>query len=77
MIDSQFYKFMEDRFGDSFKKKGPREIGPGSRFLNDFESAKRRFDGSGDRNFFMSLKMNWPNTEDKYDAVMGEVIVTR
>ncbi|KAK2733112.1 hypothetical protein FQN57_002304 [Myotisia sp. PD_48] len=47
-IDRNFNRWMTETFGDDFTSVPMRLRGPGSRFMNSFESAKRNFGGSND-----------------------------
>lgn len=66
---------MKERFGDTYKTKPPKLIGPKSIFMNEFESLKRRFDVDTDTDV-LPLNMDI-ETSDYYDANEGEVILQR
>lgn len=66
---------MKERFGDAYKTKPPKLIGPKSIFMNEFESLKRRFDVDTDTDV-LPLNMDI-ETSDYYDANEGEVILQR
>jgi hypothetical protein len=48
-IDRNLHKLLAQRFGKAFSSLPPERIGPGSRFMNEFESKKRDFAGSRGR----------------------------
>jgi hypothetical protein len=60
---------MEDRFGDEFTKKPQKEIGPGSKFMAEFENIKRKFAGYS-RPETLRLNLDWDNL-DEYDEENG------
>lgn len=66
---------MEERFGDKYKTKSPRVVGPKSIFMNEFESLKRRFDSDTDTDA-LPLAMDLESSE-YYDSNEGEVILKR
>ncbi|OKL57977.1 hypothetical protein UA08_06780 [Talaromyces atroroseus] len=74
-IDRQFLKFMRQRFGTEFTSKSEKIIGPKSRFMEEFEGIKRRFDERTETEG-LRLQMNWDN-QDQYDSEDGEVILKR
>ncbi|KAK2834840.1 hypothetical protein FQN49_006865 [Arthroderma sp. PD_2] len=47
-IDRNFNQWMQDTFGEEYTSVPMRLRGPGSRFMNSFESAKRNFGGPND-----------------------------
>ncbi|EZF96900.1 hypothetical protein H113_03002 [Trichophyton rubrum MR1459] len=47
-IDRNFNQWMQETFGEEYTSVPMRLRGPGSRFMNSFESAKRNFGGPND-----------------------------
>lgn len=68
-IDRQFLKWMARKFGELFTLLGQDKIGPGSRFMKEFESHKKHFGASELDDFEVTLNMPGGETlsTDNYD----------
>ncbi len=73
---------MRDRYGNAFSSLPVTKVGPGSKFMEDFETIKRDFDGEdSSQTFEISLKMRELDRNDRsiiqYDFGEDEVTLTR
>lgn len=69
-IDRQFVKWMERNFGKAYTKLDIKKRGPGSLFMDDFESQKRNFGNrDDDRDVYEvgPIDMDWDDDPEKYD----------
>lgn len=68
---------MTDRFGEAYTSISETHRGPGSKFMAEFESAKKDF-GAGGNDFEdrVALTMDSPKSE-YYDSDDRSVILTR
>jgi hypothetical protein len=75
MIDREFHDWMNEKFGSNFRTGvKPEKKAPGSKFMREFETAKRDF---GPRNAGQSFEMSLviPGAEDsKYYNVEESVV---
>jgi hypothetical protein len=76
-IDRNFHELMTDRFGKAYTSISESDRGPGSRFMDTFESAKKDFgstpyDGEGQ----VYLKMEVADSE-YYDSDERRVLLSR
>lgn len=78
-IDRNLYDLMSQRFGQAFEEVEMRRKGPGSRFMNAFESVKRSFGTPGDDRVqeIGPLIMKGVDSSDWYDDDEGMVRLTR
>jgi hypothetical protein len=66
---------MEERFGEKYKNKSAKFIGPKSTFMTEFEEVKRRFKDDTDSDI-VPLDMDLESNE-YYDSEDGDVILKR
>lgn len=79
-IDRNLNKLMNHRFGYSFAKLELRRRGPGSRFMDSFESAKRNFSPNDDPDKIYEigpLRMDDVAESDQYDPEEGLIRLSR
>ncbi|KAK0717343.1 hypothetical protein B0T26DRAFT_775631 [Lasiosphaeria miniovina] len=78
-VDRNLYKLLAARFGTAFTSFGPQHIGPGSRFMDDFELAKQDFTISNPsrrpRRIALAMRslVVTPDLEKYYDEGMGQI----
>jgi len=77
-IDRNLHDLMSKRFGNSFDKLAPARRGPGSRFMQSFESVKRDFGATSDDRMkeIGPLKLNSSNSYH-YDEDEGMVKLSK
>lgn len=83
-IDRAFLKLLREELGTPFENLSQTKVGPGSRFMNEFELAKKGFDGSDMQKKFRlrliplghPLKLVNPQST-RYDFEEGDVIISR
>lgn len=82
-VDRNLYKLLASRFGPAFTSLKSQHTGPGSKFMDEFEMAKRDFSLSNPsqrpRRLALPMKglvMN-PRLEKFYDDDMGQVLLTK
>ncbi len=69
---------MDRRFGAAFRAVPAKRKGPGSRFMNSFETAKREFGYSEDEDIEIGpLRMDGVTDSDCYDATEAMVILSK
>jgi hypothetical protein len=78
-IDRQFHHWMSARFGTDFDDLPAKKIGPGSRFMKEFESLKRDFGGSRNAQTSFEVPLVMKNVEysDNYDTDESMVKFTK
>ncbi|KAE9968849.1 hypothetical protein EG328_007201 [Venturia inaequalis] len=78
-IDQMFFVWMEECFDDDFKNLPFDRVGPGSRFMQEFESRKRDFgaDDEVDDDYEISLVMPGVRTSKHYDSRKSVVKLTK
>ncbi|RSL99786.1 hypothetical protein CDV31_012037 [Fusarium ambrosium] len=82
-VDRNFHAFMKKRFGKAFKSLGPEMTGPGSRFMDQFEMAKRDFSLHHPRTRPHRLHLPMASLKGKstskkhYDSRFGYVLITQ
>lgn len=78
-IDRELIEWMEEKFGDDYKKLPWEKKGPASRFMKDFESNKRDFGQVSDlsRVYEMQLVMKEAPDSEYYDEDSGTVKMQR
>ncbi|KAK3070302.1 hypothetical protein LTR53_010703 [Teratosphaeriaceae sp. CCFEE 6253] len=78
-IDRNLHELMRQRFGSAFDEIEMRRKGPGSRFMNAFESVKRGFGAQGDSlvKEIGPLNMKGVGSSQYYDDEEGMVRLTR
>jgi hypothetical protein len=81
-IDRALHSLMTQRYGESFSSLPIQKIGPGSKFMEDFETIKRDFDGkNSSQTFAIHLKMRDLNKNERsvvqYDFEEDEITLTR
>ncbi|KAF4946662.1 hypothetical protein FGADI_11010 [Fusarium gaditjirri] len=75
-IDRALHRLMEERFGSAFSSLPSEKKGGGTKFMNQFESAKRNFGVSKRaRKYRLDLRLKAPDSE-WYDGDYNEVIIT-
>ncbi|KAF5965228.1 Hsp70 chaperone protein [Fusarium bulbicola] len=75
-IDRALHRLMVDRFGSAFSSLPYEKRGAGTKFMNQFESAKRDFGLSKrSRKYRLDLRLQVPNSQ-WYDGDDNEVIIT-
>ena len=72
---------MRDRYGKAFSSLPATKIGPGSKFMEDFETIKRDFDDNDPtQTFQVHLKMRDLRRQDQnvvqYDFEEDEIMLT-
>lgn len=80
-IDRALHALMRHRYGDAFSSMPLTKIGPGSKFMEDFETIKRDFDGQdSNQTFEIHLKMRDLDRNDRsvpqYDFEEDEITLT-
>ncbi|KAJ4213220.1 hypothetical protein NW759_011064 [Fusarium solani] len=81
-VDRNFHALMEKRFGEAFTSLDPEMTGPGSRFMDQFEMAKRDFslNQPKTRPHRLHLPMGslqvTPESKKHYDSRFGYVLIT-
>lgn len=76
-IDRAFYKLMRERFGPAFDRVPEEKRSVSSKFMKDFEAAKRDYGVSEyPRNSRLNLKINGVEGYDYYDDEDNEVLLT-
>ena len=83
-IDRNLHKLLAQRFGRAFTSLPPERIGPGSRFMNEFESKKRNFgDSRGGSGRPIKLQLIIPEFAESrkqvsgYDKRYAEVVLSQ
>ncbi|RSL72961.1 hypothetical protein CEP53_000914 [Fusarium sp. AF-6] len=82
-VDRNFHDFMKKRFGKAFKSLGPEMTGPGSRFMDHFEMAKRDFSLNHPKTRPHRLHLPMASLKGKsaskkyYDSRFGYVLITQ
>lgn len=80
-IDRALHNLMTNRYGEHFSSQPSTKIGPGSKFMEDFETIKRDFTGKDSNQIFeIHLKMRELNKKGQhvkqYDFEEDEVTLT-
>ncbi|ERF72261.1 hypothetical protein EPUS_02148 [Endocarpon pusillum Z07020] len=80
-VDRALHKLMRDRYGKAFSSLPAMKIGPGSKFMEDFETIKRDFDDNDPtQTFQVHLKMRDLRKQDQnvvqYDFEEDEIMLT-
>ena len=70
---------MTQRYGNSFSSLPIQKIGPASKFMEDFETIKRDFDGNdSNQTFAIHLKMrDLDRSVAQYEFEEDEITMTR
>ncbi|KPM42135.1 hypothetical protein AK830_g4382 [Neonectria ditissima] len=82
-VDRNFHQLMEKRFGTAFTSLGSEMIGPGSRFMDQFEMSKRDFSmkivSRRPRRLLLPMRSLQMNTEMEkyYEDLSGCVLLTQ
>ena len=81
-IDRNFHELLAEWFGEAFTELPAYRIGPGSRFMNEFEQVKKNFDGTRRlRPFKLPLVISGLAESDEtsrhFDFLENEVLLTR
>lgn len=78
-IDRQFHLWLASRFGPYFEKElDYKKKGPGSRLMKEFESLKRDFGGSRNRQDTYEVPLNMKHPDcDNFDSDEAIVKFTR
>ncbi|KAK4554470.1 hypothetical protein LTR86_008324 [Recurvomyces mirabilis] len=78
-VDRNLHKLMRQRFGQAFNEVDMKRKGPGSRFMNSWESVKRGFGSAGDSRVqeIGPLVMKGVNSSQYYDEDDSLVRLTR
>lgn len=78
-MDRNLHELMRQRFGSAFDEIEMRRKGPGSRFMNAWESVKRGFGAQGDSMVKEIGPLNMKGVESSqfYDDEEGMVRLTR
>ena len=75
------HELLTERYGDAFQSLPISKRGPGSRFMSDFEAAKKDFGSAGPRTTSLRLIMKDIKAGDwncvQYDPEDGEVEFTQ
>lgn len=81
-VDRNFHQLMTERFGTAFTSLGSHMIGPGSRFMNEFENVKCDFNTTKPSKRASRLQLHMkglvmtPRLQRYYDDDARHVIVT-
>ncbi|KAJ5570150.1 uncharacterized protein N7459_009580 [Penicillium hispanicum] len=65
-VDSRFYQLLSNKLEGAFETLSPSDIGPGSSFMNFFETVKKEFDGEGERSWDLFLDLNVPRIDPTF-----------
>jgi hypothetical protein len=78
-IDREFIRRMPNTFGTAFNKLRVEKVGPGSRFMGDFESPKRDFGHAVDldKKYYINLVMPGVSDSATYEVEESNVVLTR
>jgi len=75
---------MGQRYGETFTELLPKRTGPGSRFMEDFELAKKDFEGEDEGKIFrlrlpaIARAIKEANlAEPTYDVEEGDVLISQ
>ncbi|PKY00051.1 actin-like ATPase domain-containing protein [Aspergillus campestris IBT 28561] len=74
-VDSRFYQLMTIRFGSAFEGLPCKQIAPGSKFMDAFETAKRAFSGVPGDAVRLPLRMK-PNHIDAGHYYSGHILLS-
>ena len=80
-VDRNLHDLLTRRYGDAFSSLPISKRGPGSRFMDEFEGAKKDFGSAGPRTTSLRLIMKNIKKGDwncvQYDPEDGEVEITQ
>jgi hypothetical protein len=70
-IDRNLYKLLKERFGSAFTSLPPERIGPGSEFMQSFESKKKNFQTETASRRPIKLRLVMPQLSHQLDIING------
>ena len=80
-IDRNLHSLLEKRYGEAFSSLSQRQIGPGRRFMNSFESRKRDFRINNVRKAFrvqLKIPAFYTGLEiEGYDKNIEEILLSK
>ena len=75
-IDRNFNEWMVNTFGRAFTNVPVKDRGPGSRFMDCFESCKKKFDSTEGQQSFEIWPIRMSVQSPKYEEDEGSVVLT-